>query len=50
VNVAKGILMARSNLDEDTAMTLLVRRAAQDATTVADAARSVVDATVRRGR
>lgn len=50
VNVAKGILMARSNLDEETALTLLVRRAAQDATTVADAARSVVDATVRRGR
>jgi GAF domain-containing protein len=50
VNVAKGILMARSNLDEETALALLLRRAAQDGTTLADAARALVDATVRRRR
>jgi GAF domain-containing protein len=50
VNVAKGILMARSNLDEETALALLLRRAAQDGTDVAGAARALVDATVRRRR
>jgi GAF domain-containing protein len=50
VNVAKGILMARSNLDEETALALLLRRAAHEGTTVADAARALVTATVRRGR
>jgi len=50
VNVARGILMARSNLDEETALTLLLRRAAHDGTNLADAARALVDATVRRRR
>jgi GAF domain-containing protein len=50
VNVAKGILMARSNLDEETALALLLRRAAQEGTDVAGAARTLVDATVRRRR
>jgi GAF domain-containing protein len=50
VNLAKGVLMARSNLDEDTAMALLVRRAEQEGTSVAEAARSLVDSAVRRRR
>ncbi len=50
VNVAKGVLMARSNLDEETALALLLRRAAQDGTTVAEAARALVDATIHRRR
>jgi GAF domain-containing protein len=50
VNVAKGILMGRSNLDEEAALTLLLRRAAQDGTTVAEGARALVDATVHRRR
>jgi GAF domain-containing protein len=50
VNVAKGILMARSNLDEETALALLLRRAAHEGTALADTARALVTATVRRGR
>ena len=50
VNLAKGVLMARSNLDEDTAMALLVRRAEQDGTSVAETARALVDSAVRRRR
>jgi GAF domain-containing protein len=50
VNVARGILMGRSNLDEESALALLLRRAAQDGTTLAEAARALVDGTVRRRR
>jgi GAF domain-containing protein len=50
VNMAKGVLMARSNLDEDAAMGLLLRRCQQDGTTVGQAARHVIESAIRRGR
>ena len=50
VNMAKGILMARSSVDEETALTLLIRRAEEREATVVDTARAVVAATVRRRR
>lgn len=48
VNLAKGVLMARSNLDEETALALLLRRAEREETSVAEAARALVDSAVRR--
>ena len=50
VNIAKGVLMGRSNLDEDAAMTVLLRNAQRDGTTIAVAAGSVVESTARRRR
>jgi GAF domain-containing protein len=50
VNMAKGVLMGRDAVDEDTALRLLLARAERDGTTVAEAARSVVEAAVRRRR
>jgi GAF domain-containing protein len=50
VNLAKGVLMARSNLDEETALALLLRRAEKEETSVAEAARALVDSAVRRRR
>ena len=50
VSIAKGVLMARSHLDEDSATALLLRRAQQEGTTVALAARALVDSTARRRR
>ncbi len=50
VNMAKGMLMARSNLDEEAALAVLLRRAEQDGTTVAAAALAVVSSNGRRGR
>lgn len=49
-NVAKGLLMARSNLDEEMALALLLRRAEQEQSSVTEAARALVDSTVRRRR
>ncbi|SOE03408.1 GAF and ANTAR domain-containing protein [Blastococcus haudaquaticus] len=50
VNMAKGVLMGRSNLDEDAAVTVLIRNAQRDGTTVAAAAEAVVESTARRRR
>ncbi|MFL6095328.1 MAG: ANTAR domain-containing protein, partial [Blastococcus sp.] len=50
VSTAKGVLMGRDAVDEDTALRLLLARAERDGTTVAEAARSVVEAVVRRRR
>jgi GAF domain-containing protein len=50
VNTAKGVLMGRNGVDEDTALGMLLARAEQDGSTVAAAAQAVVAATVRRRR
>jgi len=50
INLAKGVLMARRNVDEETALTLLIRRAEQDGATVVETARALVDSTGRRRR
>jgi GAF domain-containing protein len=50
VNMAKGVLMARSNLDEEAAIGILLQRARQDGTTIGQAAQAVVESAVRRGR
>ncbi len=50
VSMAKGVLMGRSNLDEDSAVAVLLRHAQQAGTTVAAAALAVVDSTARRRR
>jgi AmiR/NasT family two-component response regulator len=50
INVAKGVLMGRNAVDEDTAFGILLARSAQDGSTLAQAARSIVESVVRRGR
>ncbi len=50
VSVAKGVLMARHGVDEDTAFGMLLARCEQDGTTVAEAAFDVVGSVVRRRR
>jgi GAF domain-containing protein len=50
VSVAKGVLMARHGVDEETAFSMLLGRSRQDAATLQDAARSVVATAVRRRR
>jgi GAF domain-containing protein len=50
ISLAKGVLMGRDAVDEDTALRLLIARAERDGSTVAEVARSVVDAVVRRRR
>jgi GAF domain-containing protein len=50
INLAKGVLMGRHSVDEPTALGLLLARSDQDGTTVAEAARGVVDSVVRRRR
>ncbi|MGY1616413.1 GAF domain-containing protein [Geodermatophilus sp. SYSU D00691] len=50
VGIAKGVLMDRHGVDEDTAFGMLLARAAQDAEPLRDSARSVVDSAVRRRR
>jgi AmiR/NasT family two-component response regulator len=50
ISVAKGVLMGRDGLDEDSALRLLLARSERDGSTVAAAARSVVEAVVRRRR
>lgn len=50
ISMAKGVLMGRHAVDEDTAFGMLLARCQQDGATVADAARAIVDSTVRRGR
>jgi AmiR/NasT family two-component response regulator len=50
IGMAKGVLMGRDAIDEDTALRLLLARSERTGSTVADAARSVVEAVVRRRR
>jgi GAF domain-containing protein len=50
VNLAKGVLMARHGVDEETAFGMLLGRSRQDAATLQEAARSVVATAVRRRR
>jgi len=50
INVAKGVLMGRNAVNEEAAFGILLARAAEDGTTLADAARSVVESVVQRGR
>jgi hypothetical protein len=48
VSLAKGILMGRSSVDEDTAYTMLLARSEQDGVPLVQAARAIVDTAVRR--
>jgi GAF domain-containing protein len=50
VNVAKGVLMARHGVDEETAFRMLLGRSRQDAATLQESARTVVASAVRRRR
>jgi GAF domain-containing protein len=50
INVAKGVLMGRNAVDEDAAFGILLARSTQEGSTLAEAARSVVDSVVQRGR
>ena len=50
ISVAKGVLMGRDAVDEDSALRLLLARSQRDGCTVAEAARSVVEAVVPRRR
>jgi GAF domain-containing protein len=50
VSMARGVLMGREGVDEDTAFGLLVARAQQSGTPLPRTARAVVDSAVRRRR
>lgn len=50
ISVAKGVLIARHGIDEDTAFGMLLARAAQDAVPLREAARIVVGSAVHRRR
>jgi len=50
ISMAKGVLMGRHGVDEDTAFGMLLARCEQDGAPVADAARAIVESAVRRGR
>jgi GAF domain-containing protein len=50
VSIAKGVLMGRNTVDEDTAFGMLLARCQQEGTSVAEAAQAVVDSAVRRRR
>jgi GAF domain-containing protein len=50
VNVAKGVLMARHGVDEETAFRMLLSRSRQDAARLQEAAGSVLATAVRRRR
>jgi GAF domain-containing protein len=50
VNMAHGVLMGRHKVDRQAALGMLLDRAAQAGTTLGEAARVVVDSTVRRRR
>jgi GAF domain-containing protein len=50
INVAKGILMGRNAVNEDAAFGILLAGSAQDGSTLAQAARSIVESVIRRGR
>jgi GAF domain-containing protein len=50
VNMAKGVLMGRNGVDEESALALLLARAEEDGSTVAQAAEAVLASIVRRRR
>jgi GAF domain-containing protein len=50
VSVAKGVLMARHGVDEETAFSMLLARAAQDETPLVEAARAVAHSALRQRR
>jgi GAF domain-containing protein len=50
VNTAKGVLMGRNAVDESTALGILLARCEREGTTVAQAARAIVDSAIRRRR
>jgi GAF domain-containing protein len=50
VSLAKGVLMARHGVDEETAFGMLLARAGQDAVPLAETARAVAASAVRRRR
>jgi GAF domain-containing protein len=50
ISMAKGVLMGRRAVDEDSAFGMLLARCAQDGTSIAEAARAIVDSVVRRRR
>ena len=50
VSMAKGILMGRHAIDEDTAFGMLLARCEQDGTTAVEAASGIVNSAVRRRR
>jgi GAF domain-containing protein len=50
VSVAKGVLMGRNSIDEDTAFAMLLSRSEQDGTSLVQAARGIVASTHRRRR
>ena len=50
INLAKGVLMGRNAVNEEAAFGVLLARSAQEGSTLADIARSVVDSVVQRGR
>ena len=50
VSVAKGILMGRKSVDEDTAFSMLMARAEQDGAPLIQTARGIIDSAVRRRR
>jgi GAF domain-containing protein len=50
VSMAKGVLMGRNAVDEDTAFGMLLARGQQEGISVAEAAQAVVDSAVRRRR
>jgi GAF domain-containing protein len=50
VSMAKGLLMARHGVDEDTAFALLVARSHEDGVPLLDVARTLIESAVRRRR
>jgi GAF domain-containing protein len=50
MNMAKGVLMGRNGVDEESALAHLLARAEEDGTTVAQAAEAVLASSVRRRR
>jgi len=50
ISMAKGLLMGRNAVDEETAFRILLSRAEQDGTTVPRAAQALIESAVRRGR
>ncbi|MCW2700651.1 MAG: hypothetical protein JWQ45_2186 [Blastococcus sp.] len=50
ISMAKGLLMGRNAVDEDTAFRALLARAQQEGTSVTQTAQAVVESAVRRGR
>jgi GAF domain-containing protein len=50
IGVAKGVLMGRHAVDEDTALRMLMARSQEEGAGLAETARAVVDSTARRRR